>query len=57
LRVNDEGKILAKPINGNGSGDLSSLTEADAFMELTFDKQFFQKGEVYKIWPVNKAFF
>jgi molybdopterin molybdotransferase len=57
LQVNEEGKLLAKPIKENGSGDFSSLTEADAFMELPFDKQFFQKGEVYKIWPVNKAFF
>jgi molybdopterin molybdotransferase len=57
LQGNEEGKLLAKPIKGNGSGDFSSLTEADAFMELPSDKISFQKGEVYKIWPVNKAFF
>jgi molybdopterin molybdotransferase len=57
LQMNEAGKLLAQPIKGNGSGDFSSLTEADAFMELPFEKQFFQRGEVYKIWPVNNAFF
>jgi molybdopterin molybdotransferase len=57
LKVNAEGKILASPVKGNGSGDFSSLTEADAFMELPARKSLFQKGEVYKLWPVNKAFF
>ncbi|HTM90770.1 MAG TPA: molybdopterin molybdotransferase MoeA [Flavisolibacter sp.] len=56
LNVNEEGKVLAHPIKGNGSGDFSSLTEAGAFIELPSDKQFFKRGEVYKIWPVNKAF-
>lgn len=56
LKMTEEGKLLAEPIKGNGSGDFASLTEADAFMELPSDKSFFRKGEVYKIWPVNKPF-
>jgi len=55
LRMNEEGKWLAHPITGNGSGDFSSLTEADAFIELPSDKTIFQKGEVHTIWPVNKT--
>jgi molybdopterin molybdotransferase len=57
VNVNAEGKILASPVQGNGSGDFSSLTQADAFMELPVGKSVFQKGEVYKLWPVNKVFF
>lgn len=56
LQANEEGKILAQPIKGNGSGDFSSLTKADAFIELPAHKSIFKKGEVYKIWPVNKPF-
>ena len=57
LNISEEGKILAEAIKGNGSGDFSSITEADAFIELPSDKSSFKAGEVYKIWPVNNAFF
>lgn len=57
LQMSAEAKMLAYPIKGNGSGDFSSLTEADAFIELPPDKSFFKKGELYKLWPVNKNFF
>jgi molybdopterin molybdotransferase len=56
LNINEEGKILAEPIRGNGSGDFASLNEADAFMELPSYKSSFKKGEVYTIWPINKPF-
>jgi len=56
LQMN-EGQLLAQPIKGNGSGDFSSLTGADAFMELPFDKASFQKGEVYKLWMINQTSF
>jgi molybdopterin molybdotransferase len=57
LPMTGEGKLLAQPIIGNGSGDFSSLAEADAFIELPPDKNIFKKSEVYKIWIVNKTFF
>lgn len=57
LQMNEEGKILAQPIKGNGSGDFSSLTEADAFIELPSNKTLFQKGEVYKVWMINQTSF
>lgn len=56
LRMNTDGRVSAKPIQINGSGDFSSLVEADAFMELPAEKTFFQKGEAFRIWPLNLLF-
>ena len=42
-------EVLATPISGKGSGDLANLLEADAFMELPYDKQHFSAGESYPI--------
>jgi len=56
LGTDMEGRLSAKPIQINGSGDFSSLVEADAFMELPAEKTFFQKGEVFRIWPLNPLF-
>ena len=43
------GKCIAMPVPGNGSGDLSNLVIADAFIELPADRNAFQKGEVYPV--------
>lgn len=43
------GHLVATPITGNGSGDLASLVNSDAFIQLPKDKIEFKKGEVYKI--------
>jgi len=53
LQVNHEGKLLAMPIEGNGSGDFANLADTNAFMELPIDKSEFKKGEVYRIYPFN----
>lgn len=50
-RMNEEGQLLAAPEEGNGSGDFANLLNADAFMELPADKDFFRKGESFRIWP------
>lgn len=50
LQYNFDGKILAKPIEGHGSGDLANLADADAFIELPKEKTLFKKGESYKIY-------
>lgn len=47
--ASENGKLMAYPITGNGSGDLASLVKADAFMQLPSDKIEFKKGEVYPI--------
>ena len=43
------GHLLAIPIKGNGSGDLASLVNSDAFIQLPKDKKEFKKGENYPI--------
>jgi len=43
------GHLLATPIKGNGSGDLASLVNSDAFIQLPKDKNEYKKGENYPI--------
>ncbi len=54
LQVNAQninGKIIAKPIKGNGSGDFANLIEVNGFLELNFEtEQMFQKGSVLPLW-------
>jgi len=44
-----EGKLMATPISGNGSGDLANLALTDAFLELPDNRSNFTKGEVFPI--------
>lgn len=46
-----DGKLLATPAEGNGSGDFANLLHTDAFMELPAEQTNFKKGEAYRIWP------
>lgn len=48
-----DGRLLAKPVEGNGSGDFANLADTDAFMELPLEKSQFNKGEVYPICIFN----
>jgi len=50
LGKTETGTWKAMPIEGNGSGDLASLVEADAFMELPLGKEVFRSGEKYNVW-------
>lgn len=50
LGYTTEGKLTAKPIAGNGSGDFANLADTDAFMELPLEKTTFKAGEVYRVW-------
>lgn len=43
------GHLVAFPITGNGSGDLASLVNTDAFIQLSDDKTEFKKGAVFPI--------
>ncbi|MDZ7612389.1 MAG: molybdopterin molybdotransferase MoeA [Flavobacteriaceae bacterium] len=47
--VNKAGLLYAKPISGNGSGDLANLVECNAFLELPADQSTFKKGEAYPV--------
>ncbi len=46
---NDQGKLYATPIKGNGSGDLANLVKTDAFIELPSHQKVFKKEEAYPI--------
>ena len=54
LQFNEQGQITATPVEGNGSGDFANLLDADAFMELPAERNNFNKGEAYSIWPFKK---
>lgn len=45
-----DGKLLATPVEGHGSGDLANLVDADAFMMLPRGKELFAAGEAYPVW-------
>lgn len=48
--TSENGQIYATPIQGNGSGDLASLVEADGFIELPKTEDIaFKKGSVFPI--------
>ena len=50
IDYDEQGHILAIPVQGNGSGDLASLTNADAFIQLPRGQNIFAKGEVHPIF-------
>lgn len=49
ISYNDKGQTLAMPIDGNGSGDLANLVDADAFLRIPRGKDLFEKGECFPI--------
>jgi molybdopterin molybdotransferase len=54
LELDDKGLSCAIPLDGNGSGDFTSLLMADAFMQLPVGKSNYQKGEVYQVWNITQ---
>jgi molybdopterin molybdotransferase len=50
LRFTEEGKLLATPVEGNGSGDFANLADTDAFMELPLEQTEFKKGGGFPVW-------
>ena len=53
LRFSSEGKLLATPVEGNGSGDFANLADTDAFMELPLERSEFERGEAFPVWLFN----
>lgn len=47
---NSDGRLIATPIPGGGSGDFANLKDVSAFMELPEGKKVFKKGEVYSVY-------
>lgn len=51
IHVSRDGIMMASPVEGNGSGDLANLSDADAFIELPRGKDYFAQGEAYRVFP------
>ena len=50
LSYDNDGHMLAYPVEGHGSGDLANLVDVDAFLELPRGKDVYKAGEVYGIF-------
>jgi molybdopterin molybdotransferase len=48
---NEDGKLIAYPRAGGGSGDFANLKDVDAFLELPMEKSSFKAGESYPLIP------
>ncbi len=44
---NEEGRLIANPLKGSGSGDFANLLECTGFLELPADRSEFEAGEVF----------
>jgi molybdopterin molybdotransferase len=50
LTNSPDGRLLASPVTGQGSGDLANLVDTDAFLELPLERQEFKAGEAFPVW-------
>jgi molybdopterin molybdotransferase len=48
---NEDGRLMAYPRQGGGSGDFANLKDVDGFLELPREKSLFKAGEVYPLIP------
>jgi molybdopterin molybdotransferase len=54
LQVNvkiEDGKLMAYPDPGGGSGDFANLKNVSGFLELPEDRSSFHAGEVFAYFP------
>lgn len=47
---NQEGRLMASPVPGGGSGDFANLKDVNAFMELPEGRKLFKRGEVFPLF-------
>jgi molybdopterin molybdotransferase len=52
--INEQGRILAMPVPGGGSGDFVNLKDVDGFLELPQGVVNFKKGEAYDFISFRK---
>lgn len=50
----EDGRLLAVPLAGNGSGDFANLADTDAFIELPPERNEFKAGEVFRAWRFDR---
>ncbi len=53
---NDQGQIVAKPVEGRGSGDLANLADADAFLVLAEGRNLYEKGSTHPYVPYRSTY-
>jgi len=53
LAAGPDGRLLATPVTGQGSGDLANLVDSDAFLELPLERQEFKAGEAFPLWRIR----
>jgi molybdopterin molybdotransferase len=46
---NEQGKLMAYPTKGGGSGDFANLKDVDGFLELPLERSEFHKGESFAL--------
>jgi molybdopterin molybdotransferase len=51
LYQDKNGRLIAKPVDGKGSGDHANLSSANAFLELPSGESLCKKGEMFKVFP------
>ena len=56
LTSSSDGKLLAEPVKGNGSGDFANLVRTDGFLILPQNKSRFLANEVYPFIPYRSKF-
>ncbi len=49
VSISEKGELLASPITGSGSGDLTTLYKVDGFLELSQSMNVFKVGEKYPL--------
>lgn len=47
---NDNGRLMADPTPGGGSGDFANLKNVDGFIELPAERNVFKAGEVFDFY-------
>jgi len=53
ITADKTGRLLATPVEGNGSGDLANLVSTNAFLEVPSGKDVFEKGTVLPFIKVS----
>ncbi len=52
---NEEGKLVAWPAEGGGSGDFANLRGVSGFLEFPAERNEFKAGEVFPFIPFRKS--
>lgn len=53
--TNDQGKLMAWPDEGGGSGDFANLRGVNGFLELPLERNEFKAGEVFPFIPFRRV--